>query len=56
MVSKKETVIYCNLSRRQKTLYKAIRENLNLTEYFDDKKVINLMNLVIQLRKVCMIF
>ncbi|GMH38993.1 hypothetical protein BSKO_06891 [Bryopsis sp. KO-2023] len=54
MVSKHEKVVFCDLSRRQRMLYTALRENLNLAHLFDsDDKVVNLMNLVIQLRKVC---
>jgi len=54
LVSKHERVVYCDLSRRQRELYHAIQENLNLSDLFDtdDKKVVNLMNLVVQLRKV----
>lgn len=54
LVSKIEHVVYCDLSRRQKQLYHAIQQNLNLTDLFDsdEKKVVNLMNLVVQLRKV----
>jgi len=54
LVSKHERVVYGDLSRRQRELYHAIQENLNLSDLFDtdDKKVVNLMNLVVQLRKV----
>ncbi|CAD7705356.1 unnamed protein product, partial [Ostreobium quekettii] len=55
MMAKEEHFVFCELSRRQRILYRAIRENLNLADLFDsdEKKVVNLMNLVIQLRKVC---
>eukprot|EP00210_Caulerpa_lentillifera_P005439 g5201.t1 len=55
LVSKIEHIVYCDLSHRQQDLYHAIQQNLNLSDLFDndDKKVVNLMNLVVQLRKVC---
>ena len=45
------------MTKRQQQLYDSIKQKLNLKDYFkmaDSKlKVENLMNLVMQLRKVC---
>ena len=54
---KHEHRIFCEMTNRQKALYQSIKDRLNLKELFksvDTKnKVDNLMNLVMQLRKVC---
>ena len=54
---KHEHRIFCEMTNRQKALYESIKDRLNLKELFksvDTKnKVDNLMNLVMQLRKVC---
>ena len=47
----------CEMTKRQKLLYESIKDKLNIKELlkmFESKsKVENLMNLVMQLRKVC---
>ncbi|KAG6552261.1 hypothetical protein Mapa_006111 [Marchantia paleacea] len=59
MTNKKEVVVSCSLSSRQQAFYKAIKNKISVADLFDskgamnDKKVLNLMNIVIQLRKVC---
>lgn len=54
---KHEQEVYCELSSRQKVLYEGLKKRLSLTDFFYIKqnrdKVENLMNLVMQLRKVC---
>ncbi|KAL4204250.1 hypothetical protein AMTRI_Chr01g108830 [Amborella trichopoda] len=60
MTSKKEVTVYCKLSSRQQAFYQAIKNKISLAELIDstrghlnEKKILNLMNIVIQLRKVC---
>ncbi|OVA07298.1 SNF2-related [Macleaya cordata] len=60
MTSKKEAMVHCKLSSRQQAFYQAIKNKISLAELFDgsrghlnEKKILNLMNIVIQLRKVC---
>lgn len=60
MTNKKEVVIPCTLSSRQQAFYQAIKNKISVADLFDntgghlnEKKVLNLMNIVIQLRKVC---
>ncbi|XP_042418985.1 chromatin-remodeling ATPase INO80-like isoform X1 [Zingiber officinale] len=60
MTGKKEITVHCNLSSRQQAFYRAIKNKISLAELFDgsrghmnEKKINNLMNIVIQLRKVC---
>ena len=52
-----EHQILCEMTKRQKLLYDSIKEKLNVKELFkmfeSKAKVENLMNLVMQLRKVC---
>lgn len=47
----------CEMTKRQKVLYESIKDKLNIKELFkmfeSKAKVENLMNLVMQLRKVC---
>ena len=54
---KTEKEFFCELTYRQKVLYDRIRKKLNISELFsmtDSKaKVENLMNLMMQFRKVC---
>eukprot|EP01022_Parablepharisma_sp_SALTPOND_P011756 TRINITY_DN149_c0_g2_i1.p1 TRINITY_DN149_c0_g2~~TRINITY_DN149_c0_g2_i1.p1 ORF type:complete len:1444 (+),score=199.37 TRINITY_DN149_c0_g2_i1:629-4960(+) len=55
---KEEIEVFCEMTSRQKLLYQGIKNNLsNITDLFslvDSKqKMENLMNLVMQLRKVC---
>jgi DNA helicase INO80 len=55
---KEELELFCDMTSRQKLLYQTIRDHLsNITDLFslvDSKqKMENLMNLVMQLRKVC---
>lgn len=49
--------ILCEMTKRQKILYESIKDKLNIKELFkmfeSKAKVENLMNLVMQLRKVC---
>jgi DNA helicase INO80 len=57
MTNKKEVVVPCSLSSRQQALYQAIKNKISVADLFaggqlNDKKVLNLMNIVIQLRKV----
>ena len=55
--AKTEYELTCDMSNRQKALYSRIRYKLNVTDLFkltDSKaKVENLMNLMMQFRKVC---
>ncbi|XP_075508826.1 LOW QUALITY PROTEIN: chromatin-remodeling ATPase INO80 [Primulina tabacum] len=57
---KTEITVHCKLSSRQQAFYQAIKNKISLAELFDgnrghlnEKKLMNLMNIVIQLRKVC---
>ena len=59
MTGKKELAVDCQLSTRQHTLYRAIKDKISVADIFDgaggqlnEKKVMHLMNIVIQLRKV----
>lgn len=59
MTSKTEVTMHCKLSSRQQAFYQAIKNKISLAELFDgsrvhlnDKRLLNLMNIVIQLRKV----
>ncbi|KAK7392946.1 hypothetical protein VNO78_21396 [Psophocarpus tetragonolobus] len=60
LTKKTEVMLHCKLSSRQQAFYQAIKNKISLAGLFDsnrghlnDKKVMNLMNIVIQLRKVC---
>lgn len=60
MTSKREVTMNCTLSSRQQAFYQAIKNKISVAELLDSarghinyKKVENLMNIVIQLRKVC---
>ncbi|KAJ3683791.1 hypothetical protein LUZ60_014018 [Juncus effusus] len=60
MTGKTEVTVHCKLSSRQQAFYQAIKNKISLAELFDgrrgylnEKKMINLMNIVMQLRKVC---
>ncbi|KAH9613368.1 hypothetical protein KSS87_004845 [Heliosperma pusillum] len=59
LTGKTEITVHCKLSSRQQAFYKAIKNKISLAELFDntrglnEKKILNLMNIVIQLRKVC---
>ncbi|KAF9593859.1 hypothetical protein IFM89_025650 [Coptis chinensis] len=60
MTGKIEITVHCKLSSRQQAFYRAIKNKISLAELFDgrrghlnEKKILNLMNIVIQLRKVC---
>ncbi|CCJ31531.1 unnamed protein product, partial [Pneumocystis jirovecii] len=54
-----ELEIYCNLSYRQKTYYKTLREKISIADIIEkatqggDENVASLMNIVMQFRKVC---
>lgn len=54
---KTEYEIMCDMTHRQRTLYRRIKEKISVEDLFqlaDNKaKMDNLMNLVMQLRKVC---
>lgn len=59
LTKKTEVMVHCKLSSRQQAFYQAIKNKISLSGLFDsnrgqlnDKKVMNLMNIVIQLRKV----
>uniref|UniRef100_A0A2P2MVM8 Chromatin-remodeling ATPase INO80 n=1 Tax=Rhizophora mucronata TaxID=61149 RepID=A0A2P2MVM8_RHIMU len=60
LTRKIEVTVHCKLSSRQQVFYQAIKNKISLAELFDgsrghlnEKKIMNLMNIVIQLRKVC---
>ncbi|CAL5420787.1 unnamed protein product [Camellia sinensis] len=60
LTTKTEITVHCKLSSRQQAFYQAIKNKISLTELFDSNrghlneiKIMNLMNIVIQLRKVC---
>ncbi|XP_024964126.1 DNA helicase INO80 isoform X2 [Cynara cardunculus var. scolymus] len=60
LTGKTEITVHCKLSSRQQAFYQAIKNKISLAELFDsnrgqlnEKKFMNLMNIVIQLRKVC---
>ncbi|KAF3441996.1 hypothetical protein FNV43_RR15912 [Rhamnella rubrinervis] len=60
LTRKTEITVHCKLSSRQQAFYQAIKNKISLAELFDsnrghlnEKKILNLMNIVIQLRKVC---
>ncbi|GKU89799.1 hypothetical protein SLEP1_g3891 [Rubroshorea leprosula] len=60
LTRKTEITVHCQLSSRQQAFYQAIKNKISLAELFDnnhghlsEKKIMNLMNIVIQLRKVC---
>jgi DNA helicase INO80 len=59
MAKKTEVVVPCALAPRQKALYAAVKNNINIAELLSsggalsERKTLNLMNIVIQLRKVC---
>lgn len=59
LTTKTEVTVHCKLSSRQQAFYQAIKNKISLAELFDsnrgqlnEKKILNLMNIVIQLRKV----
>ena len=59
MAPKKEVVVPCHLTMRQRELYWRIRDKISIVDLFqggkalNEGKVSNLMNIVMQLRKVC---
>ncbi|QCD96973.1 DNA helicase INO80 [Vigna unguiculata] len=60
LTRKTEVTVHCKLSSRQQAFYQAIKNKISLSELFDsnrgqlnEKRILNLMNIVIQLRKVC---
>ncbi|KAG8063353.1 hypothetical protein GUJ93_ZPchr0003g17346 [Zizania palustris] len=60
MTKKKEEIVPCRLSSRQQVFYQAIKNKISVNELLDgsrgnlnDKKLLSLMNIVMQLRKVC---
>ncbi|CAO2831684.1 unnamed protein product [Amaranthus hypochondriacus] len=59
LTGKTEITVNCKLSSRQQAFYQAIKNKISLSELFDhtrglsEKKFMSLMNIVIQLRKVC---
>ena len=59
LTGKTEVTVHCKLSSRQLAFYRAIKDKISITElcngsrgHLNDKKIVNLMNIVIQLRKV----
>jgi chromatin-remodeling ATPase INO80 len=59
MTKKKEEIVPCKLSSRQQVFYQAIKNKISLNELLagsrgslNDKKLLSLMNIVMQLRKV----
>jgi DNA helicase INO80 len=59
MVEKHEVNVLCDLSRRQRMMYDALRRKVPIADLMksggvlSDRRVMSLMNLVMQLRKVC---
>ncbi|PWA98266.1 INO80-like protein [Artemisia annua] len=60
LTGKTEVTVHCKLSSRQHAFYQAIKNKISLADLIDnnrghlnEKKIMNLMNIVIQLRKVC---
>ncbi|CAM8962303.1 unnamed protein product [Rhodiola kirilowii] len=60
LTRKTEVTVHCQLSSQQRAFYQAIKDKISVAELFDrtrghinEKKILNLMNIVIQLRKVC---
>ncbi|KAG7027645.1 DNA helicase INO80, partial [Cucurbita argyrosperma subsp. argyrosperma] len=59
LTKKTEITVHCKLSSRQQAFYQAIKNKISLAGLFDSnrhingKKALSLMNIVIQLRKVC---
>ncbi|XP_054814872.1 chromatin-remodeling ATPase INO80 isoform X2 [Prosopis cineraria] len=60
LTRKTEVTVHCKLSSRQQAFYQAIKNKISLAGLFDsnrghfnEKRLLNLMNIVIQLRKVC---
>ncbi|KAK1318380.1 DNA helicase INO80 [Acorus calamus] len=59
MTAKTEVTVHCKLSSRQQAFYQAIKNKISLAELLEgsrglnEKKLVNLMNIVMQLRKVC---
>jgi len=58
MTTKTEIELRCQLAPRQKSLYQRIRKKVSVLDLFSggslsEKKLTNLMNIVVQLRKVC---
>ncbi|KAM7257338.1 hypothetical protein ACFE04_013079 [Oxalis oulophora] len=60
LTRKTEITVNCKLSKRQQAFYQVIKNKISLSELFDgnhghlnERKLMNLMNIVIQLRKVC---
>ena len=58
MAPKREVEVACRLSQKQQSLYDRIRHKISIADLFqggavNEKKFANLMNIVIQLRKVC---
>lgn len=59
LTTKTEVTMHCKLSSRQQAFYQAIKNKISLAELFDSNRghlneirIMNLMNIVIQLRKV----
>lgn len=59
LTGKTEITVHCKLSSRQHAFYQAIKNKISLADLIDnnrghlnEKKIMNLMNIVIQLRKV----
>lgn len=59
LTGKTEIIVQCELSSRQQEFYQAIKNKISLVELLDgrrgnlsEKKLLNLMNIVVQLRKV----
>ena len=54
---KYEHEVFCELSKRQKVLYDRIKSKISISDFFyvkeNEERSKNLMNLVMQLRKVC---
>ena len=58
MAPKTEIILHCSLSARQRALYTAVKNKVSVADLLSqgslsEKKTLSLMNIVIQLRKVC---
>lgn len=57
IAEKNEILVYCQMTQRQKELYHQIKSKLPVQEFFkmfeSKARVEDLMNLVMQFRKVC---
>jgi SNF2 family DNA or RNA helicase len=55
MAQKIEIQVNCPLSLRQRRLYRALRDKLNVGDLLNIESADNIMNLIMQFRKVCLL-